>query len=94
MEIEQAICQHPEIIEAGVFGRPDPTVQEYVTALVVKTLDSQVTEKDIIKLVEAKVDDVKKLRGGVAFVDKLPKNPQGKLLRRELLKIWKSHQNI
>ena len=94
LEIEQVICQHPEIIEVGVFGRPDPSVQEFVTALVVKTAGGQVTEKDIIDLVANNVDDAKKLRGGVTFVDKLPKNPQGKLLRRELLQIWKSNQML
>ena len=92
LEIEQVIGQHPDVIEAGVFGRPDPTVQEYVTALVVKSSESTVTEQDIIELVSQHVDDAKKLRGGVTFIDKLPKNPQGKLLRRELLKIWISLQ--
>ena len=92
LEIEQVIGQHPDVIEAGVFGRPDPTVQEYVTALVVKSYESSVTEQDINELVNQHVDDAKKLRGGVTFIDELPKNPQGKLLRRELLQIWNSLQ--
>ena len=94
LEIEQVICQHPEVVEAGVFGRPDPSVQEYVTAaVVVKSIGSKVIEQEIIELVQQRVDDAKRLRGGVIFVDEIPRNPQGKVLRRELFKIWSTLQN-
>ena len=85
LEIEKIICEHPEVIEAGVFGTPDTLVQELVTAAVVKTPDSKVTSQEIIDLVEERVDDIKKLRGGVIFVDALPKNAVGKIQRRKLL---------
>ena len=83
LEIETVICKHPNVLEAAVFGRPEPTVQELVTAAVVKT--GNVSEQDIIDLVASEVDDAKKLRGGVIFVDNLPKNPVGKIQRRKLL---------
>ena len=89
LEIEIVICSHPNVIEAAVFGRPDPIVQEYVTAAVVKHRDSDMTEKDIIEMVAAKVDKPKQLSGGVIFVDSLPKNPQGKVQRRKLLESYK-----
>jgi 4-coumarate--CoA ligase len=85
LEIENIITAHPDVADAGVFGQPDPTVQELVTAAVVKVSGSNVNEEDIIDLVAKNVDDAKRLRGGVIFVDKLPKNPQGKILRRQLL---------
>ena len=36
LEIENIICSHTDVIEAAVFGKPDPIVQEYVTAAIVK----------------------------------------------------------
>ena len=89
LEIEKIICEHPEVIEAGVFGTPDLVVQELVTAAVVKTPGSGVTSQEIIDLVEKRVDDIKKLRGGVIFVDALPKNPVGKIQRRKLIDLSK-----
>ena len=88
LEIENVICKHPEVVEAGVFGRPDDTVQELVTAAVVKVPGSKVTENEIIDLVNAQVDDAKKLRGGVIFVDHLPKSVTGKTQRRKLMELY------
>ena len=85
LEIEKIICEHPGVAEAAVFGRPDDLVQELVTAAVVKTTGSSVTAQEIIDHVDQTVDEAKKLRGGVIFVDKLPKNPMGKVQRRKLL---------
>lgn len=59
-------------------------VQELVSALVVKKKGSSLNEEDLVAFVSSKVEDYKRLRGGVKFVDKLPRNPQGKILRREL----------
>ena len=84
MEIENVINTHPDVIEVGVFGKPDPLVQEYVTAAVVKIPGSSLTEEDVIDLVAKNVDDSKQLRGGVVFVENIPKNPQGKIQRRKL----------
>ena len=87
LEIENVICTHPSVFEAAVFGRPDPNVQELVTAVVVVKPGMEVSEQEIIELVSENVDDSKKLRGGVNFVEKLPKNPQGKILRRNLVNL-------
>ena len=88
LEIENVIYKHPDVIDVGVFGRPEPTVQELVTALVVKKPQSQLLEDDIVTMVENALDDAKHLRGGVVFVDELPKNPVGKTLRRNLLQLY------
>ena len=45
LEIENVICSHPDVVDVGVFGRPKPSVQELVTAIVVKTPNSSVTEQ-------------------------------------------------
>ena len=88
LEIEQIICSHPDVIEAAVFGRPEPTVQELVTAVVIKTPNSKLSEQNLIDLVESEVDDSKRLRGGVIFVEKLPKNPVGKIQRKKLIELY------
>ncbi len=84
-ELEDVIMKHPGVIEAGVFGKPDPAVQELVTAAVVKRPESKVTAEELLDFVNKQVDDAKKLRGGIHFVEKLPKNPVGKMQRRKLV---------
>ena len=44
------IRTHPDVIDVGVFGRPEASVQELVTAIVVKKSESSVTEQDIVNL--------------------------------------------
>lgn len=61
-------------------------VQELVSAVVVKKRGADLTQEDIVAFVDDEVDDHKRLRGGVVFADKLPRNPQGKILRKELQK--------
>ena len=85
-EIEALIMQHPGVKDAAVFGRPEPSVQELVTALVVRNNSLDISEDEVKKMVDEKVDDHKKLRGGVYFVENIPRNPQGKILRKNLLK--------
>ena len=88
-EVEDIIASHPDVLEAGVFGKPAPTVQELVTAAVVKAPGSNVTEAEIVAFVDNQIDDAKKLRGGLVFVDKLPKNAMGKIQRRKLMDLLK-----
>lgn len=65
-------------------GVPDPSAGELPKAFVVKK--GQITHKEVVDFVAAKVAPYKKLRGGVEFVDQIPKNPSGKILRRLLRK--------
>ena len=88
LEIENIIRNIPDVIDVGVFGRPEHTVQELITAVVVKRTNSDLTEDEIIQRANESLEDVKKIRGGVIFVDKLPKNPQGKILRRKLSELY------
>eukprot|EP00091_Calanus_sinicus_P016533 TRINITY_DN35951_c0_g1_i1.p1 TRINITY_DN35951_c0_g1~~TRINITY_DN35951_c0_g1_i1.p1 ORF type:complete len:127 (-),score=49.83 TRINITY_DN35951_c0_g1_i1:132-488(-) len=64
-EIEDLIMKHPHVEDVAVFGKPEPSVQELVTAVVVVTQGSSVTGEEIMTQVEENVDDHKKLRGGV-----------------------------
>ncbi|CAK1540062.1 unnamed protein product [Leptosia nina] len=83
-EIEAILLKHKDVKDAGVTGTPDQLAGELPTALIVRQQNSQITEKDVIEFVDTKVAPWKKLRGGVIFVDEIPKNPSGKILRRKL----------
>ena len=64
---------------------PDPKVQELVTAVVVKKSDSNLTEDELTEFVNSRLkDDYKKIRGGLKFVQNIPRNPQGKIIKGEL----------
>lgn len=53
-------------------------------AYVVLKPDQGATAEDIIKFMDGKVTTVKRITGGVVFTDAIPKNPSGKILRKEL----------
>ncbi|XP_014372088.2 4-coumarate--CoA ligase 1 [Papilio machaon] len=83
-ELEALLLQHPGVAECGVVGTPDEAAGELPTAFVVRLPGSDVTETEIVQYVAGKVSPAKHLRGGVIFVNDIPKNASGKILRREL----------
>ena len=92
-EFEEVLQRHPDVVEVGVFGVEDPNVQELVTAAVVLKPGSKATEKEIVDLVEkefANDESVKRLHGGVVFVEKLPRNNTGKIQKNILRDLYKN----
>ncbi|CRL01182.1 CLUMA_CG014410, isoform A [Clunio marinus] len=87
-EIEALLLTHPKIKDCGVIGKPDELAGELPLAFVVRS-DESLSEKDIIKFVYKTASPAKRLHGGVIFVNEIPKNPSGKILRRELRDILK-----
>uniref|UniRef100_A0A8D8UD43 Luciferin 4-monooxygenase n=1 Tax=Cacopsylla melanoneura TaxID=428564 RepID=A0A8D8UD43_9HEMI len=83
-ELESLLLNHKDIADAAVIGKPDDLCGEVPLAFVVKKPESNVTSKDIQAYVEKLVSPQKRLRGGVVFVDAIPKNASGKILRRVL----------
>ncbi|KXJ19143.1 probable 4-coumarate--CoA ligase 3 [Exaiptasia diaphana] len=81
-QIEDILLSHPQITDAAVIGIPNEEAGELPKAFVVTK--AKLTEQDIIGFVSKKVAPHKKLRGGVEFVESIPKNPSGKILRRQL----------
>lgn len=69
---------------ASVVGIPDDLVGDLIAAVVVKSVNSQVTANEIIQKVADSVTDFKNLRGGVYFVDELPLTPSGKVQKRKV----------
>lgn len=83
LEIEALLLTHPKIKDCGVIGKPDELAGELPMAFVVR-LHPSLSEKEVINFVNEKASPAKKLRGGVIFVDEIPKSPSGKILRRGL----------
>lgn len=82
-EVEQAIESHPAVAEVAVIGVPDTTWGEAVKALVILKSGCQATEAEIIDLCKARIASYKKPHS-VEFLRELPKNFQGKVMRRDL----------
>uniref|UniRef100_A0A1L8DYB2 Luciferin 4-monooxygenase n=1 Tax=Nyssomyia neivai TaxID=330878 RepID=A0A1L8DYB2_9DIPT len=92
-ELEALLVAHPQIADAAVIGLPDEAAGELPLAFVVKQGNSKITEKEIKDYIAGKVTNYKQLRGGVRFINEIPKNPSGKILRRELRLLIKKPQS-
>ncbi|XP_017036374.1 luciferin 4-monooxygenase [Drosophila kikkawai] len=88
-EIEALLLTHEKIKDAAVIGKPDEEAGELPLAFVVKQANVQLSENDVIQFVNELASPAKRLRGGVIFVDEIPKNPSGKILRRVLRNMLK-----
>nr|CAI5855873.1 unnamed protein product [Callosobruchus analis] len=83
-ELEALLISHPCVDDAGVTGLPDEASGELPLAFIVKKPGTKLTEREVEKFVEDHVSPPKRLRGGVIFVDEIPRNTTGKILRRVL----------
>jgi fatty-acyl-CoA synthase len=82
-EVEEAIYRLPGVSEVAVVGLPHPRWLEAVVAIVVPKPGSALTEEQVLAHCAAQLATFKAPKR-VVFVDALPKNPSGKLLKREL----------
>lgn len=87
-EVEEVLYQHPAVSEGAVIGIPDPYWIETVHAVVVLRKGTSATEKEIVDFCKQRLAGYKAPKS-VEIVDLLPKNPQGKILKRELRKLYR-----
>ncbi|HEX7231526.1 MAG TPA: long-chain fatty acid--CoA ligase [Candidatus Binatia bacterium] len=82
-EVEELLLQHPFVSEVGVIGVTDPISGEAVKAFVVLKQGASIREQDLIEYARKRIAVYKAPRF-VEFIDALPRNPAGKVLKREL----------
>lgn len=82
-ELETVILSHEAVAEVAVVGRPDPKWGEIPRAYVVKKPDKEVVAEEIVQLCRERLASYKCVKE-VRFVDALPKNPVGKVLKTVL----------
>lgn len=80
-EVEEVLYQHPAVVEAAVIGAPDPKWGEKVVAVV--CIRTEATAEELIAFCRERIASYKKPRH-VVFIEALPKNASGKVLKREL----------
>jgi acyl-CoA synthetase (AMP-forming)/AMP-acid ligase II len=83
MEVEEVLHQHPAILEASAIGAPHAIFGETVMAVVVKKPGRELSEQELIQFCETRLEPFK-VPTQVEFIDELPRNPVGKVLKREL----------
>ena len=96
-ELEALLLEHPAIADVAVIGQQIEDGDEAPRAFVVRQPDVQsqkVTKEEVAKFVEGKVVSYKRLKGGVDWIDAIPKNPSGKILRRQLRDMYKSKGGV
>ncbi|XP_059350203.1 uncharacterized protein LOC130686001 isoform X2 [Daphnia carinata] len=87
--IESKIVSHPAVEDAAVVGLPHDEDGERPLAFVVLSAKKEVSADELMAYVNDKVMDEEKLRGGLRFIEKIPRNDLGKIIRPELMKILK-----
>ncbi len=83
-EVEDLLAQHPDVLEAAVVGVPDDDWGERLRAFVVRALDSaDQRQRRCATHVKQNLARYKVPRD-IVFLDALPRNPTGKILKRDL----------
>jgi long-chain acyl-CoA synthetase len=84
VEVEDVLYEHPEVLDATVIGLPHSVLGEEVVAVVLRRSGSELTEADLQAFVGERLAAFK-VPSRVVFTDEpLPRNPAGKVLKRQL----------
>lgn len=81
-EVEEVLYEHEDVVEAAVIGVPDPNLGEAVKCYVVKKNEA-LTEDELLQYCSQHLAKYK-IPSSIEFIEELPKNTTGKILRRAL----------
>ena len=82
-EVENAIFGHPDVADVAVIGVPDEKWGESVKALIVVKEGTRPSAEDIIAWARERIAGYKCPKS-VDYIDEMPRNPSGKILRKDL----------
>jgi acyl-coenzyme A synthetase/AMP-(fatty) acid ligase len=89
-ELEGLLASHPAVADAGVIGMPlEATEVPRAYVVLAPGAKGKITAEELVKWVDGQVANHKRLRGGVVFLDAVPRSPSGKILRKDLREILK-----
>ncbi|SCV47112.1 probable phenylacetyl-CoA ligase [Fusarium fujikuroi] len=87
-ELESHLLTHPAVSDCAVIQIPDARAGEAPKAFVVKAKHTSQSEEELVRDIQRYVEEHKArykwLKGGVEFIEAIPKSPTGKILRRKL----------
>jgi len=94
IEVENAIFSHPAVADVAVIGIPDDLWGEAVKAIVILNDGAPATTDDIIAFAKQQIASYKAPKT-VDFVEQLPRNAAGKVLKKDLrAPYWKGHDRL
>lgn len=85
-EIENVLAAHPAVLEAAIVGKPDQKWGETVMAFIVKRPGQALSSAEVTEFLKPRIASFKLPREFV-FLDALPRNPSGKILKTALRKM-------
>ncbi len=92
VEVENALFGHPKVKEIAVIGVPSEKWGEAVKAVVVPEPGSGLTDKELLEFARTRIAGFK-IPKSIDFVEELPRNPTGKVLKREIRKpYWQGYR--
>ena len=93
-EIERMLAEHPAVMEVAIIGVPDERWGESVKAVVSLKPDTEATEEELIAFCREHLAHYKCPKS-VDIIDALPRNPTGKILKRDLRKpYWEGRERV
>ncbi|KAI5669113.1 hypothetical protein M9H77_18966 [Catharanthus roseus] len=88
-ELEALLLTHPDIADAAVIPYPDKEAGQIPMAYVVRKPGTNICEVAVMDFIATQVAPYKRVRR-VTFINYIPKNPSGKILRKDLIKLASS----